>query len=142
MVAISAAAIAAGLLGASTLFGIGRSHWNAREQRQIYARQEEYSKKQADEWDRRLADYRRNTGLEPRYEYTGLAGQSRYMRQVSLPSYSNLYSQLNANVWSGGFQGLTGVGATGAYAYNRWYNSGYRPSDSKAGGYDPSYLGG
>lgn len=130
--------IAAGLLGVANLLGIGRSHWNAREQRQIYQRQEEYQKKQSADWDKWMSDYTKNTGVTPNYQYLGQSGQAEYLKQVTLPSYSNLYSQNNANVWLGGMQSLASLGATGAYGYYRnKYQTGYHPSEGGAGGRYP-----
>lgn len=116
-------AIAAGLIGLSTLLGVGRSHWNAREQREMLQRQEDYNRQESDEWNQRMADYERNTGLRPHYRFTGKFGRSEYLKHVQLPSYSNLYSQNNANVWTSGFQALSSLGATGAYAYGKYTKS-------------------
>lgn len=129
-----------GLMGAMSLLGAGVYIHNTKQQEQITRRQEEYSKKQSDDWNKWLSDYERNTGVKPHYRYLGQSGQAEYLKNVQLPSYANQYNMYNANTYGSVARAGLGLGMSGAFGYRYYRNSGYRPSNPGAGGYDPSYL--
>lgn len=129
-----------GLMGLSALVGSGLYIHSNRLQNKITRREELFARRQASDYDRWMSDYRRNTGLEPRYPYLGIPGQSRYYSDVRLPSFSDLYGVQSSNMWSSAAHGAFGAAMSGSFAYNRWRNSGYRPSKIYDVGRDPSYL--
>lgn len=124
------------LMLGSSLFAGGTGIWNLLQSRQMTQRSEQFSRLQSSDLDKRLSDYRRNTGLEPAYKYSGLSGQAEYLRNVQIPNYSNMYSMNTASMWGTGARTAFSAG----FAYNHYRNNmGYRPSQSKPGTYDPSY---
>lgn len=129
-----------GLMGAASLFSAGTTLWSLKQQREMYSREEDYSKQQSADYDRWVSDYERNTGLKVQYPYMGISGQGKYLNQVRLPSFSNLYSMNSANMWGAGARGAFGAGMSGAFGYNKWRNSGYRPSPSRDISNDPSVM--
>lgn len=120
-----------GLMGAASLFSMGTSLWNLGQQREMYHREEDFSKSQSEDWNRWLSDYERNTGVRPHYRYLGQSGQAEYLRSVRIPNYANLYSSNTASAWGAGARGAIGLGFAGQGAYNKWYNSGYRVAPIK-----------
>lgn len=140
LLAAAAPYIGYGLMGAASLFSAGTSLWNLRQQREMYSRQEQFDRRQSADLNRYVSDYERNTGLKMKYPYLGMSGQAHRMNEVQLPAYSNLYSQNAANMWGAGARGAIGLGFAGQGAYNKWRNSGYRPSISTGGGDDPMYV--
>lgn len=129
-----------GLLGASALFSAGTSLWSLHNQRQIYSREEDFAKRQSSDLNRWVSDYERNTGLKVKYPYLGMPGQARYMGDVRLPSFSNLYSQNSANMWGAGARGAFGSVLAGHYGYQKYRNSGYRVPGVKDISTHPEFM--
>lgn len=120
-----------GLMALSSLIGAGISIYNQNQQNEITRREEDFSRRQNEDYERWLADYERNTGLKPQYPYMGISGQSAYYRQVKQPSYANLYNMRTANMWGSASHAAFGVGMSGAFGYNHYRNKNpYKASES------------
>lgn len=117
-----------GLMALGSLVGAGTYIYNTQQQKQVTQRQEEYSKKQSEDWNNWLSDYERNTGVKPHYRYLGQSGQAEYLRNVQLPNYANQYNMYRSNTIGSIARAGIGVGMSGAFAYRHWRNSGYRSS--------------
>lgn len=124
------------LMAGSALFSGGTALYNLWNQRQIYSREEDYSRRQSADLNQWMSDYRRNTGLNPKYPYLGMSGQARYMSDVRLPNYGNLYSMNTSSMFGSASRTAFGMG----FAYDRYRGNYYRPISNKEFGKDPAHI--
>lgn len=124
------------LMGGSALFSGATSLYNLANQRRIYSREEQFSRKQSSDLNRWVSDYRKNTGLIPKYPYLGMSGQARYMDEVRLPNYGNIYAMNTSSMFGSAARTAFGMG----FAYDRYRGSYYRPISNEEFSNNPSRV--